>query len=258
MESTTIRKTNILVHGTADYFAYTAGTMAYIQKYFDTSANPISALSGGVIGAIALASELPMDTFMEYVIYGSFDQIKNQWTAWGMFDKMKENFQKLICDTDCGDTMQKVNGRLHIQMFDILSQRNQVFSQFESAQDMIDAGCASCFLPLVHCQLWDYYRGRPVMDSGSPVSIFKLASEIWRRFFDCTRKGAYAPLHVPNEQEKTFHIHPNRWRNVYEYMKPAWNHFGFTVEEMKKLYQRGYDDAFDHHADIRTYLKERR
>jgi len=40
------------------------------------------------------------------------------------------------------------------------------------------------------------------------------------------------------------------WRNLRQTNQPKWNHFGFSIAEMKDLYEMGYDDAEKHQNEI--------
>ena len=156
--------TNLSFAGCGFIGVYYVGVSACLKKFAPhLLKNKIGGASAGSLAALALVCDLPLAEVTKEVVMVAFE---TNGKKLGPFNPKFNLHKKIksILNSFPEDIAEKSNGRLHISLTQASKMKNLLISEFQSKEDLVDAVCASSFVPLMSGVKPPRFRGKRVLD----------------------------------------------------------------------------------------------
>ena len=155
----------IVFAGSGGMYHYYLGIAKVLQENFYLDNVICGGTSGGCFPALLLLLGHNIDKVHYDINRKILDESANSWL--GSLFRWNAIVRKHVLDFLDPDTHEKVNGRLFISMTNIRPFQNEVVSEWESTEDLVDCMQCSSFIPIVfEPKMWHYHRETRYVDGG--------------------------------------------------------------------------------------------
>ena len=163
---------NISFAGCGFIGIYHLGVSACLKKFAPhLLQNKIGGSSAGAMCAVALVCDLPLENITRNVAmlaYQSNEKMLGPFTpSFSIHQIIKSTFEELLPD----DVAQRVRERLFVSLTKASNKSNILVSDFYDKTDLIDALCASSFVPVMSGFVPPKFRGEFAIDGGYSDNI---------------------------------------------------------------------------------------
>lgn len=201
----------------------------------------VAGASAGALLAACVVCGVPLGTVKSSFIETA---IAAQHWALGPFNPnfKIEDYLKLGLEALPPDAHLQANGRLFVSVTKVKDLRNEIVSNWESREDLVQCLLCSCFLPVFSGARFPVFRGEKCIDGGftnnlpivhNPsitISPFEGIVDI------CPKSMSNKPRYVKVANEELALTVSNMSRFVRALFPP-------TAEGLENLYHAGYNDA---------------
>ena len=152
---------------------YYVGVSAFLQKYSPHLLNgKIAGASSGALFALALASgDISLEKMTRIVLMLAYQASQNLLGPFNPTFKLHKLLVKIFEENLSEDVAERVSGRLCISVTKVRNMKNELVSEFQSKADVIEAVCASAFIPGMSGWRLPKFRDQVVLDGGFTDNI---------------------------------------------------------------------------------------
>jgi hypothetical protein len=213
--------------GSGGMYHYYLGVAKILQDNFHLDNVIFGGTSGGCFPALLLVLGKDIDKVHYEVNRQILEEAADSWM--GSLFRWNAITRKYITEFLDDDTHEKVNGRLHLSMTKVRPWGNEVVSEWETTEDLIQCIQCSSFIPLIfEFKVWNWHRDARYIDGG------------------VTNNKVHVHLDKPH-----IYITTTMWREVsYNWI---WCYTDLMWAE--QLYKWGKEDATDHLQEFAEHLR---
>ena len=237
-------ETNLSFAGCGFVGIYHIGASACLQLHAPhLLRHRVGGSSAGAMCALALLCDIPLVHEARNVAMLAFKAKQNTLGVFSpsfhMHDIIKTHFESILPD----DVAERVSGKLFVSLTKFSNQKNILVTQFRNKADVIDAVCASSFVPLMSGLTLPRFRGEFAMDGGLSDNVPSLgARTITVSPFTgdasiCPEEQTTELWSVPQGSGATVHLSKrNLWRFKDAVIAPY-------TQTVQSLCAQGFSDA---------------
>lgn len=212
--------------GSGGMYHYYLGIAKVLQEYFHLDNVIFGGASGGCFPALLLVLGVDVDDVHYNINRKILEEAADHWV--GSLFRWNAIVRKHIIDYLSEDAYQKANGRLHVSMTNLNMWSNEIVSEWDSTEDLVNCIQGSSFIPLLfEAKVWHWHRDARYIDgciTNNKVQIYKDKPHIY--------------------------ITTDMWRTVnYNWI---WCYSDLLWAE--QLYKWGKEDAMDHLEEFAKHL----
>ena len=152
---------------------YHVGVSAFLKKYSSHLLNTkIGGSSAGAMCALALVSgDISLEEMTRNVLMLAHQASNKLMGPFNPTFNLHQILVKYFEDNLSEDVATKVSGRLFVSLTKARNKKNVLVSEFSSKADLIEAVCASCFVPVMSGWRPPVFRGQIALDGGYSDNI---------------------------------------------------------------------------------------
>ncbi len=213
--------------GSGGMYHYYLGVAKVLQDNFHLDNVIFGGTSGGCFPALLLVLGKDIDKVHYEVNRKILEEAADSWL--GSLFRWNAITRKYITEFLDDDTHEQVNGRLHLSMTKVRPWGNEVVSEWESTEDLIQCIQCSSFIPLIfEFKVWHWHRDARYIDGG-----------------------------ITNNK---VHVHPDKphiYITTTMWREASYNWLWCYTDLMwaEQLYKWGKEDATDHLHELAEHLR---
>ena len=163
---------NISFAGCGFIGIYHIGVSACLKKFAPhLLRNKIGGSSAGAMCAVALVCDLPLENITRNVAMLAFQSNEKMFgpftPSFSIHQIIKNTLEEILPE----DVAQRVSGKLFVSLTKATNKSNILVSEFSDKADVIDAICASSFVPMMSGFVPPKFRGEFAIDGGYSDNI---------------------------------------------------------------------------------------
>ena len=203
----------------------------------------IGGSSAGAMCALALLCDLPLVVIARQVVLLAFKAKENMMGSFSPFFSVHEHimtgFESLLPE----NVADIVSGKLFVSMTQLRNKKNLLVSEFRDKKDVIEAVCASSFVPFMSGFMFPRFRGQFALDGGysdnlptqggSTITVCPFTGDA----SICPAEEKSGQWNFSHGSGGSVHVSQNNlWR-----LKDAV--FSSKVQALESLFAQGFSDA---------------
>jgi len=239
-------KTNVSFAGCGFIGIYHVGASVCLRKFAPhLLTNKIGGSSAGAMCAVALVCDLPLVEVTRNVAMLAFEVNDRMLGPFNPTFNLHRKLKAAFLDFFPEDVAEKSNGRLYISLTKASNKSNMLINEFLSKEDLVDAVCASSFVPVMSGLIPPKFRGEFAIDGGYSDNIPHLGghtitvSPFAGDASICPSDESFASLilSVPHGSGGSVNISTDNVRKLGDAIIPP------NTRKMKEICSQGFLDA---------------
>jgi len=238
--------TNISFAGCGFIGIYHVGASVCLKKFAPhLLKNKIGGSSAGAMCAVALVCDLPLVEVTRNVAMLAFEVNDRMLGPFNPTFNLHRKLKTAFLDFFPEDVAEQSNGRLYLSLTKASNKSNMLISEFISKDDLVDAVCASSFVPVMSGLIPPKFRGEFAIDGGYSDNIPHLGghtitvSPFAGDASICPSDESFASLilSIPHGSGGSVNLSSDNVRKLGDAIIPP------NSKKMKEICSQGFDDA---------------